>query len=41
MIEKEVDAAVWLSFLDYMASQFIHLMGMERMKNVFKIDKTS
>jgi hypothetical protein len=39
MIEKEVDAVVWLSFLDYMASQFIHLMGKERMRNVLKINE--
>jgi hypothetical protein len=41
MIEKEVDAVVWLSFLDYMASQFIYLMGRERMRNVLQITQSN
>jgi hypothetical protein len=35
MIIREVDAVVWLSFLDYMASRVIHHIGRKRMQRLF------
>jgi hypothetical protein len=35
MIAKEVDAIVWLSFLDYMASRIIRQIGNGRLKKIF------
>jgi hypothetical protein len=40
MIAKEVDAVVWLSFLDYMASRLIYRMGQNRMAELFHRGKT-
>lgn len=35
LIFREVDAVVWLSFLDYMASKLIHQIGYKRMQGIF------
>lgn len=35
LIYKEVDAVVWLSFLDYMASKLIFYIGNKRMQKLF------
>mgnify|MGYP003460617464 FL=1 len=35
LIVHEVDAVVWLSFLDYMASKLICQIGNKRMRNLF------
>lgn len=35
LICKEVDAVVWLSFLDYMASKLIFYIGNKRMQKIF------
>lgn len=35
LICKEVDAVVWLSFLDYMASKLIFYIGNKRMQKLF------
>lgn len=35
LIDKEVDAVVWLSFLDYMASKLIFYIGNRRMQKIF------
>lgn len=36
MIEKEVDAVVWLSFLDYLASRLIYQIGKNRMMTLLQ-----
>lgn len=35
-IAKEIDAVVWLSFLDYMASKIIYQIGHQRMVRLFQ-----
>lgn len=35
LIEKEVDAAVWLTFLDHMVSQLIYQIGRNRLAGIF------
>jgi len=36
LVAREVDAVVWLSFLDYMASRLIHHIGHIRMQRLFQ-----
>lgn len=38
LIEKEVDAVVWLTFLDHMASRLINHIGRNRLAGIFGAD---
>lgn len=41
LIDQEVDAVVWLSFLDYMASRIINQLGRNRMQELFFPDEAN
>ena len=38
MIKKEVDAVVWLTFLDHMTSRLIYQIGQKRLAGIFGIN---